>query len=264
MDVLRDVREGTRLLFLYEVTANRHSRLRTIAERLGMTVQRASQYASDLEREGLLTMGDGEYRATKRGVESLQGRVRELRSFIEQAGRATAFVETTSALAGTPIRRGDRVGLFMERGLLVAHAGKPSSSTGIAVQDAAKGEDVAVRSLEGIVSLRPLRIVIARLPPAQRGGSHAISIPVARKLLRRCRGFVVGALDVTGLVAARKLGLRPRIEFGVIPAAIEAAQRGVDVLLLVPEDRVAEAVHALEVANAGLEDKIPYENVGIG
>ncbi len=36
MKLLRDLRESTRLLFLYEVIANRHTRLRTIAERLDM------------------------------------------------------------------------------------------------------------------------------------------------------------------------------------------------------------------------------------
>jgi hypothetical protein len=35
----------------------------------------------------------------------------------------------------------------------------------------------------------------------------------------------------------------------------------VDVLLLVPEERAAEAVQAIEAANARLEDKIPYESV---
>jgi hypothetical protein len=38
----------------------------------------------------------------------------------------------------------------------------------------------------------------------------------------------------------------------------------VDILLLVPEERVAEAVQAIEVANARREDKIPYESLALG
>ena len=63
---------------------------------------------------------------------------------------------------------------------------------------------------------------------------------------------------------AKELGVRPRIEFGVLAAVVEAAERGVSVLLLLPEDRVAEAVRTIEAANARLEDKIPYESTTLG
>src|SRR2546427_82951 len=95
MELLRNLRSSTRLLFLYEVTTNRHTRLRTIAERLGMTVQGASEYAHGLQGDGLLVLANGEYRATKKGVELLHDGFLELRRFVERAGRAMAFVETT-------------------------------------------------------------------------------------------------------------------------------------------------------------------------
>src|SRR5439155_299767 len=72
------------------------------------------------------------------------------------------FIETTAAMAGNTIRNGNQVGLFMEGGMLVAFAGRSSPSSGVAVHDATKGELVAVRSLEGIVALRPGRIIIGR------------------------------------------------------------------------------------------------------
>src|SRR5207244_9205461 len=95
MELLRNLRASTRVLFLYEVTTSRHSRLRTIAERLGMTVQGCSDYAHGLERDGLLAMVDGEYRATKKGVEFLHDRLVDLRSFVERARREMAFIDTT-------------------------------------------------------------------------------------------------------------------------------------------------------------------------
>ena len=263
MNVLRDLRESTRVLFLHEVTANRHTRLRTIAERLGMTVQGASDYAHQLEADGLLVQREGEYRATKKGIQFLQGRLRELRTFVEEAGRSMAFVETTAALAGASIRRGDRVGLFMEGGYLLAYPNRPASSSGVAADGADRGEEVAVRNLEGIVTLRPGRITIARIPPASGGGSRKIGPATARKLVGRARGAVVAAMDVSGLTTARRLGLRPRIEFATFAATVEAAERGVDVLLLVPEDRAAQAVQAIEAASAKLEDKIPYESLAL-
>ncbi|HYM41007.1 MAG TPA: hypothetical protein VEY12_12840 [Thermoplasmata archaeon] len=263
VNVLRDLRESTRILFLQEVTANRHTRLRTIAERLGMSVQGTSDYAHDLEADGLLSVADGEYRATKKGINSLQARLRELRAFVEQASRSTAFVETTLALSGATIRRGDRVGLFMERGYLVAHPGRASTSTGIAAEDAAKGEDVAVRGLEGIVALKPGRITIARVP-ASRASARRVSPEASRRILRRSRGALVATMEIEGFIASRRLGLEPKIEFAPLAGTVAAAERGLDVVLLVPEERVAEAVEAIEAANARLEDKIPYESLALG
>lgn len=262
MNLLRDLRETTRILFLHEVASNRHTRLRTIAEPLGMTVQGASDYAHQLQADGLLVVADGEYRPTKRGIEVLQSRLRELRNFVDVAGRSTAFVETTLALAGSSIHRGDRVGLFMEAGFLVAYAGRTSSSQGTAAEDASRGEEVAVRALEGILSLKPGRITIARVP-SSRAQARRVSPETARKALRRARGATVAAMEIEGLMAARRLRLRPRIEFSPLAGTVAAAERGVDVLLLAPEERVAEAVQAIEEANARREDKIPYETVGL-
>jgi len=263
MELLRNLRASTRVLFLYEVTTSRHTRLRTIAERLGMTVQGCSDYAHGLERDGLLSLVDGEYRATKKGVAFLHDGLSDLRGFVERARREMAFIETTAAIAGNAVRGGSQVGLFMEDGVLVAFAGRPSPSSGMAVHDAAKGDLLAVRSLEGIVALRPGRIIIGRVSP--RGMSRQPTLTAATKrVLRQAKDFVVAAFDVGGLAAAKDLGLKPRIEFGVVSGAVEAAERGLNVLLLAPEERAMEAVQAIEAANAKLEDKIPYESVALG
>jgi putative transcriptional regulator len=226
-----------------------------------MTIQGTSEYAHGLEDDGLLAIVNGEYRATKKGVEFLHDRLQELRRFVERASKEMAFVDTTAAIAATIIHEGARVGLFMENGVLAAHEGRSSPSSGIAVHDAAKGQLIAVRDLEGIVGLRPGRIILARIRSGV--GTRRALPPTSKQALRRSKDFVVAALDAAGLVVARDLGLKPRIEFGVLGATIEAAERGVNVLLLLPEERVAEAVQAIEAANGKLEDKIPYESVAL-
>lgn len=227
-----------------------------------MTVQGASEYVRRMTQAGLLQRVEGEYRATKKGVEFLQDRFVELRSFVERAGRAMAFIITTTALAGTAIRAGDPVGLFMEEGVLVSYANRESGSRGIANEDAAEGEDVAVRNLEGIVGLNPGRILLARIPSKEDGGAKSFRA-AAGKRIRSVRGRITAAVDVAGLVAAKKLDLRVDIRFAVLSAVIEAAELGVDVLVLVPEERAAEAVQAIEAANTRLEDKIPYESIAL-
>src|SRR2546423_10171376 len=118
MNLLQTLRMTPRLLFLYEATTRHHTRLRTIGKRLGMTIQGTSEYAHGLEEDGFLSLVNGEYRATKRGIEFLHDRMHELRGFVDRAGREMAFVETTSAMAGGAVRRGDRVGLVLEESYL--------------------------------------------------------------------------------------------------------------------------------------------------
>src|SRR2546422_2494833 len=145
-----------------------------------------------------------------------------------------AFIETTAAIAGNTIRRGNKVGLFMEDGVLVAFAGRSSPSSGVAVHDATRGDLLAVRSLEGIVALRPGRIIIGRVAP-RAAGRRAVPGAAAKRVLRDADEFIVAALDVGGLAAAKELVLKPRIEFGVVPAAAEAAEHRAHVLPPEPE-----------------------------
>src|SRR5947208_17101383 len=116
-----------------------------------------------------------------------------------------AFVETTAAMAGGSVHRGGRVGLFMENGVLVAHEGRASPSTGVAVHDASRGDIVGVRDLEGIVALRPGRIVVGRIrsaPLARKGPTGA----AAQRLLRSTQDFAVAGLGVEGRVSRRDVG----------------------------------------------------------
>src|SRR5437867_11488535 len=139
MQLLRDLREATTMLVLYSVTTERHTHLRSLADELGMTVQGASEYVRRMIEQGLLQHVDGQYRATKKGVELLLGRFLELRSFVDRASRAMAFIVTTSAPAGSPNPRGERVGPVMEAGTPVAYGHRESPSRGGAEEEAGEG-----------------------------------------------------------------------------------------------------------------------------
>ena len=169
------------------------------------------------------------------------------------------MIDVTSAIAATAVNAGERVGLFMEKGELRAYAGRESPSRGVALFAASRGEDVAVAELQGIVALDPGRITIWRIPSARSGGTRRIrgTAPGGTKF------DVIVSIDAVGQVAARKLGVRVTTEFGAVPAAIEAAERGLRVLVLAPDDRVAEVVGAIEGANRRLEDPIPFETTNV-
>jgi putative transcriptional regulator len=225
-----------------------------------MTIQGASDYVRAMAREGLVHVVGGEYRATVKGVEYLHENFQALREFVDLSAKDVSIIDITAAVAGATVARGDPVGLFMEKGELVAFPRRASPSRGIAVHAAARGEDLGVRGLEGIVRLRPGRISIRRIPSIREGGTRHLG--GARKL--STSGGVVAVTDAVSTVAARKLGLPVDIRYAPVAASIEAAQRGLDVLLLCSEEGVADAVAAIEDANAGLQEKIPYAISGVG
>ena len=263
MKLLRDVREATKLLILKEITSRRHSRLRTIADRLDITVQAVSEYMKIMTKDGLVRNVDGDWKATRKGVEFLQADFIALREFVESSVKEMSIVDVAAAIAHEDVKEGQQVGLFMEGGELVARPGKHSSSKGTAMTSASKGEDVGVRDMVGIVRLHPGKVTILRIPSIRDGGSRRLDLSKVGRLVKKHTDAVIASVDLTGRVLARRLGLCPEISFSVLHAALEAAKRGLDVLVLCPEDRVAEFIGGIEDSNSRLEEKIAYETLSV-
>lgn len=264
MRLLRDVREATELLLLLEVTTHRHTRMKSLADKLGLSVQAVSGYVREMTEAGLVSRQEGVYTATVRGVDRLHEGFKELRDFVDRSYAEMSILERTPALAGADVREGDRVGLIMEDGVLVAYPGREAASRGRALHGAREGEDVAIVDLEGIVDLEPGTIVLLRLPGVAQGGTHRVDLEAAREAVRKAAVDRIGAADLVARVLARKLDLPVDFRLAAAPAALEAAQRGLDVLLLVSEDAVPDVVAAVEAANEGREEKVRYEVRDLG
>ncbi len=264
MRLLRDVRESTRLLLLLEITTRQHSRMKSLADTVDLTVQGVSDYLKGLTEEGLIHREAGVYRPTMDGVALLQERFRELREFVEHASGRMRILDFCSALAGSDIQEAERVGLFMEDGYLVAHPGRTSPSQGKALHAARRGEDVAVVELEGMVDLPRGTITVLRLPGARGGGTQAVDEEQAKRILRAHRHHRLGVSDAVARALAEKLGRAVDFEFAVAAAAVEAAQRGLDVLLLASEDSLGDVLAGLEAAGEGAEQRVPYEVEVVG
>ncbi len=257
--ILRDIREATKLLILLEITTHRHSRMKSIAEKISLTVQGVSDYIKSMTAEGLVYRVGGVYAATMKGVEILHFRFRELKEFVESSYKEMRILNICSAIAGKDLKKGDRVGLFMEEGYLLAYPGRESASQGSAMHSARKGEDIAVVELEGIVDLKLGKITLIRIPGAREGGTRVVNLARAREIIAGHPGHRIAVNDAIARALAAKLDLKPDFEFAAVSASLEAALRGLDVLLLASEDSSAEAVSAIEAANEGLEEKVTYQ-----
>lgn len=259
MKILRDLRLSTKLLILIEVTTGSYSKLRQIADRLDITIQGVSEYMKIMHAEELIQRIDGEYRATKKGVQFLHENIRELKEFLDRTLDQLDIVEVCAALARTPVKKGEKVGLFMENGMLTAYTDKKSRSTGIAVSDAQAGDAIAVRDLEGMVDLHLGSLYIVELPSIRDGGTCGIQEEKVRAIYQTFNPDKIGALDVVGRVLLNKLSLGCDFEFASVISAIEAVQKGLDVIVVGSADAVSKMIATLDEINTASMDKIEYK-----
>lgn len=237
LGALRRVGTVADLLFLYECTTREVGQLRTVARRLGLTVQAVSHRFRALARRGLVDQRDGRYRPTVAGVAWLHATLDDLEK--DLAGRLDRLhiVRTTPALARAPIAAGESVVLSVEDGVLTARPGRAGPSRGVARNGARPDELVDVAELEGIVPLRPGTVRVIVLPSDRvREGS------LPRSLAATLRSDSVGLLAAEGLEAyhlvRRAAHGTPVIRFGIAAAVEEATRLGIDCAVVVVDREV--------------------------
>jgi predicted transcriptional regulator len=261
---LRDRTQTTRILILGHLQARPGATLSEIAEALGITVQAVSAHARAMAKAGWTSTQDGAYRPTPKGLQALHEGVRQLRDAVAELAAPLDVIQVTSAVAAAPIKAGETVGLFMVDGDLEARPGKDAPSRGRAMADAKPGGEAIVTDLKGMVSLEPGRLVVVSLPAAAEGGIARVDRERLRKRLAASLApGKVGAHGTGARILARAMsegGLRgPDFEFAADRACFNAAECGLDVLLLVTRDRLPEVMQAFERLNAQTLRRVPIE-----
>ena len=221
------------LLFLYECATLEPARLRTIAERLGLTVQAASHTFRALMRRGLVAVQDGRYRPTIEGVARLHGALDSLSSDVRSRIDRLHVIRSTRAVAlGSPLARGDPVSLEIREGLLTARRARSGPSRGAVVRGGGIGALVEIGELAGIVPILPGEITVRTLSDSD------LSDP---GLLARVRAALPPPSDLLaadGLEAVHTLRTatdRPFARFAGAAACEEASRLGVASTLFVAE-----------------------------
>ncbi len=222
------------LLFLYELETREIVQLRTIAERLGLSVQAASHTLRSLTRRGLAELRGGRYRATVRGIDWLHTTLGGARDDLAERLDRLHIVRTTRAIAADPIAAGDPVALELRDGMLLARLGPGSGSRGRAQGRAARGELVEVGELEGIVPLPAGHVRVVPLPSARLRDPA-----LAREVRATVERWPEGLLFAYGLegvhVLSRARTFRPVVRFGVAAGIAESSRLGVDSILVIAD-----------------------------
>jgi putative transcriptional regulator len=262
--ILRDKGEFTKFQILFEVMRNQpHVKQKDISDALGITIQAVSKYFKKLTREGLLEAGSerADYRLTPKAIEKLREDIKYLERYVTSIKREMKVERYFPAMATKPIKKGDKVGLMMKKGVLyaVAESNPTAEAFGTATTDASRGEDVGLKDLQGKVKLEQGRILIVKLPSIRQGGSRAVDVAKVRAFYEGFKPDRIGVMGAVGRGILNKLGLKADIEFGISRAAAIAASRGLNVFVLVVGRMVNRVIEEIDAANMKSATDIVYE-----
>ena len=262
--ILRDKGEFTKFQILFEIMRNQpHVKQKDISDALGITIQAVSKYFKKLTREGLLEAGSerADYRLTPKALEKLREDIKYLERYVTGIKREMKVEHFFPAMATKPIKTGEKVGLTVKKGVLyaVASTNTDAEAFGTATTDAARGEDVGLKDLQGKLKMRQGKILIVKLPSIRQGGSRAVDTAKVRAFYEEFKPDRVGVMGAVGRALLNKLNLKADIEFGISRAAAIAASRGLNVFVLVVGRMVNRVIEEIDATNMKSATDISYE-----
>lgn len=263
MEPIRTKALSTRLMLLLEVHNHRHAKLKTLADRLDISVQAVSDYLKRLSNDELVEFQDGAWKPTKRGTAYLHQTMRGLRKFLDESMGSLRIIDETFALAADRIHADDEVGLLMKDGRLHASARAKSRSRGRARTEADAGQLLLVGDLKGMVELAPAPITFLAHPDFPTGPSLERARREAKRLNSTPQRLLVATHDLSSLAWAWALGLEVDLEFTPLAAAQDAAQRGVPVLYLVSHRDLPSCLATLQSSTLPGGSPIPVRSVSL-
>ena len=263
-NILRDKGESTEFQILLEVMRSQpHVKQKDVADAVGITVQAVSKHFKKLARDGLLDVGAerADYRLTPKANDKLSEYLKSLNAYTARIKSDLKVERLLPALATKSIKEGENVGIIMKEGVLFAvpHGHPDAEAHGIAAQDAQSGEDVGLRDLEGKVKTRQGKIVMVRLPSIREGGSRAVDLAKVRQIYEEFHPDRIGVVGVVGRAVLNKLGLKADLDFGITRATALAAERGLNVFVVVVGRMVNRGIEEVDTTNLKHGSNITYE-----
>jgi len=249
-EILRNKNQATKFQILAEI-AHRgpYIQQRDIARALEVTPQAISDYICQMVNEGLVSVdGHAHYKITTEGVNWVIKSLKELKDYNDFVAESITGISICAAVAQSHLIKGQKVGLEMQNGLLMATNNAGASAAGIAISDAQAGEDIGIKEITGIVQLEIGKITIFKIPNIQNGGSEKINISSLRRYLEG--HSIIGAIGIEAWVALKKTDSGFFYFFGVKEAIIESACHGLSPAVVCVEDEIPGLIQSLQ--DAGL------------
>lgn len=230
-----------------------HLKQKDLAEKLGITVQAVSENIKTLIELGYITSKDGRspYKITQSGIEKVKKDAISLRKYSDSVLETMNHYKTIwPAIATENLEKEDIVGLFMEDGVLYAHK-KEENATGVVLDNAEAGMDVALTNLTGIIDMSVGEVTIINVPTIKDGGSKSCDMTLIKNVYDNGThsGDKIDKVAVAGTVSravVKKLGMPIDIEYAAPQATANAARKGLNILAICVGDMSKAFTRELE------------------
>jgi putative transcriptional regulator len=218
---------------------------KNVASDLGITVQAVSEHMKELVSMGLVeSKGRSSYSVTPLGVDWLLRMAHQLESYSERVGDIVRDISITTAVAAEDLEQGQQVALVMIDGLLHARrAQRGDMTSATVVAGGARGTDVGVTRIEGVIPLSPAPVVVATVPSVREGGSRTVDVARLKTAIGQAR--LVAAVGIESLAALRTSGVEPACWWSATTAVAEAASAGVPCLLVCTRSEMSRVTERL-------------------
>ena len=249
MPVLDSKKDSTKFRILVEIAANQPNvRQHEIAGRLNITPQAVSEYIKEWTAEDFMySDGRVHYKISTKGIEWVLNNAKELKHYLRYVTEdVISNISIWTAIAEEDLDENTIIVLHMCDGLLYAKKCSTLGEklpTGRAMQSVAKGADVGITDFKGTIDVKDTKIVIAKVPRINRGGSHAVNLDALKNLATPAT--FTAALGVEALVSLRKIGIEPDVFFGAKSAVIEAAFHGISPFLVSIDEELPSLLEQL-------------------
>ena len=236
-----------------------HLKQKDLAETLGITIQAVSENIKTLIELGYITSKDGRspYKITQSGIDKVKRDAISLRKYSDSVLETMNHYKTIwPAIASEDLKKDAIVGLYMNEGILYAHNAE-ENATGIVLEDAKAGTDVALTNLTGLIDMTVGEATVINIPTIKEGGSKAADLGLIKDVYENGtkNGAKIDKIAVAGTISrviADQLGLTVDIQFAAPQATANAARKGLNVLALCVGDMTKSFVRELEA------EKIKY------
>ena len=256
MKIFKKRGEMTHFQILSEISKNEPNlKQKDLAERLGITIQAVSENLKTLIEEGYVSSEDGRspYTITQKGISKVKKDAIALRKYSDETLEIMNYYKSIwPAIATEPIKKGDKVGLYMENGLLYANHEKHDAQAE-AISDAESGFDVALNQLTGLINVELGQVLIIALPTIKQGGSRKANFKLIDEIYNETyTEWGLESLDkiaVVGTIShvvAKQLNIPVDIEFAASHSCVSCSRKGLNTLLLTVGNMSKNIVKTLE------------------
>ncbi len=127
------------------------------------------------------------------------------------------------------------------------------------MENAKKGEDIALHKAEGIIDMKMGKIFVVMLPLPNEGGSKTVDYEKLRVLLSKLKIDKFASLDIIGKIVLEKIGIKSYFEFAPLQASINACERGLNILIAGSKNEAKHAISVIEEYNTSSMEEIDYK-----